>query len=119
VHAASPLGDEQEPPYPINITDIGRQNIDEKHRESSPYNVDRSTFRDDLSIDEIVEPAEYVRPELQDNGRWQRVVEWEAEAPVGWDRDGDPTWVYTVITEGPTEDGPQDLFNAFPGYPED
>jgi hypothetical protein len=60
-----------------------------------------------------------VRPLLQDNGRWLRVVEVETDDPVGWDRANRPAWVYTVITEGAAVAGPHDLFNAFPGLPDE
>lgn len=104
--------------WPIRVTDIGRQNIEEKHRRSGPYSVDRGVFRDGLTVEEIAAAAEFVPPIYQAiTGRWIRVVSVDTEIPVGWDRDDDPRWEYTVVTEGDSADSTQELFNAFPGRP--
>src|SRR5258708_24269876 len=97
--------------WPITITEIGRQNIEEKHRRGGSFSAGKSIFRNDLTVEEIVAPAEYVRPTLQaTTGRWVRMVEATTEHPVGWDRDNEPRWEYTVITSGARIDSPQELF---------
>jgi hypothetical protein len=102
----------------ITIGAIGRQNIEEKHRLSGPYSADKSIFRDDLSVEELVRTAEDTAPSFHPNtGRWVRVIEVDTEDPVGWDRDNQPRWEYTVITDGNTRDETHELFNAFPGRP--
>jgi hypothetical protein len=104
--------------WPIRVTDIGRQNIAEKHRRHGPFSADKGVFRDDLSVEDLAAAAEHAPPIRQPvTGRWLRVVAVGTEEPVGWDRDDDPRWEYTVVTEGDSADGPHDLFNAFPGRP--
>lgn len=107
-------------PWPILITDMGRQNIEEKHRCHGPYSSDKSIFRDELTVEEIAAAAEHVAPSYQPGtDRWVRVVSVDTQEPVGWDRDDDPRWEYTVVTEGDFSDAPQALFNAFPGRPKE
>lgn len=102
----------------IAIAEIGRQNIEEKHRLSGPYSTDKSIFRDAVSVEELVQAAEYFAPSFQPRtGRWVRVVEVDTEEPVGRDKDNQPRWEYTVITDGNTRDEAHELFNAFPGRP--
>lgn len=102
--------------WPITITEIGRQNTEEKHRQGGSFSAGKSIFKNDVTVEKIVRPAEYVRPTFQPaTGRWVRMVEVTTADPVGWDRDNEPRWEYTVITSGGYIDSPQELFNAFPG----
>ena len=104
--------------WPITITDIGRQNIEEKHRYAGPYSTNKGIFRDHLSLEDLVGFAEQVAPSFQaSTGRWVRVIEVGTEEPVGWDRDNEPRWEYTVVTEGDPGQAAHELFNAFPGRP--
>jgi hypothetical protein len=104
--------------WPIVITDTGRQNIEEKHRRDGPYSAGKGVFRDDLTIEEIVSGAEHIAPSYQPStGRWVRIASVDTVEPVGGDRDDDPRWEYTVVTEANSAAEPQELFNAFPGRP--
>jgi hypothetical protein len=102
----------------VDITALGRQNVEEKHRRSGPYSLDKSVFRDEVSVEALIIAAERIAPTYQPaTGRWVRLVTVNSEEPIGWDRDGDPEWEYTVITEGDNVDSLHELFNAFPGRP--
>jgi len=104
--------------WPIIVAGIGRQNIEEKHRRKGPYSTDKGIFRDEFTVEEIVAEAGHVAPSYQPStGRWVRVVSLDTSDPAGWDRDDRPRWEYTVVTEGDSVDEPQELFNAFPGRP--
>lgn len=105
-------------PWPIIITDVGRQNIEEKHRRYGLFGAGKGAFLDDLTVEESAAAGERVAPSYQPStGRWMRIVSVDTTDPVGWDRDDDPRWEYTLVTEGSAADEPQTLFNAFPGRP--
>jgi hypothetical protein len=119
----SQAGSDQRPPYPIRITDEGIQSIEQKHTHEGVLSADKSIFNvpEGRELEEFVRnlvgPAESVQPAYQpERDTYKRVVETDAEGPIGWDEFGNPVWDYTVLTTEPEHpDDPQDLFNAFPG----
>lgn len=102
--------------WPIFITDVGCQYIEEKPRRVEPYRAAKAIFRDECTTQQVVAAAEHMVPSYQaSTGGWERVVSVDTGDPDGWDRGDDPRRQYPVVTESDSADRPQEPFNAFPG----
>jgi hypothetical protein len=86
------------PRYGIRVGREGRLHVERRHFPGGAESSGKSTFYSDENLDGLLKQAESVRPELQKNGYYRRVV--NAGWPIAIDREtGKPTSFYTVITK--------------------